>query len=303
MSVGYLKVNREYINPQHHTGKWDDEPENSELRFQFDPDKVKFSINTKWKEAENANDLDIPWEYDRDRQAEPTKIDLTLRFDDRVAAPPGVSPGAGGVIQRSAQRSAEILEAWATPIFQSTVQVLGHTYEESVTPAFVDHDWPGGQSINMLAMGAGVVPARRDPLIQAQKDAAYSREKMKRVRTALVSGTRMSNGTWHAPRPLLLHLFTAAPIKCVLAQLEFDIVAIDIEAGNPISIEARVTLEEWENYDLGHGLLEDIREKTVEEYKTLDAWTKAVQSGIIRQKMEPKWQYKPGAAVTTSKWG
>jgi hypothetical protein len=213
------------------------------------------------------------------------------------------------VIQRSAQRSAEILEAWATPIFQSTVQILGHTYEKEITPAFADHDWPEGQSINYYAAGAGVVTARfghafgRDPFIQAQRDAAYSRGKMKRIKTATASGTRMSFGAWHAPRPLLLHLFTAAPIKCVLAQLEFDIVAIDIEAGNPISIEARVTLEEWENYNLGNKLVENIEAKTLEEYKTLRDWTNAVQSGIIRQKMEPKWQYKPGAAVTASKWG
>jgi len=321
MSVGVLKIDREYIAPEHHDGKWIDEPKTSSLGFHFDPTDVKFTVNTKWKESDTANDLQIPWEHSQDSDADASRITLTLRFDDRVSEGPGVSPGrnaagwpiapSGGerVEWQSAQRSAEILEAWATPISQPVVQILARTYEEEITPAFGGRDWPSGQSINFLAMGvfgipqgAGVISARGDPFIQAQKDAAYSRENMKRVRTSAVGGTKMSSGTGHAPRPLLLFLFTEVPIRCVVTELELRIIAIDVSSGNPLSIEALVTLEEHSE-EPRTGLREDMSKTPLEEYKTLQEWTRAVEAGVIKQTLEPRWQYKPGAPVTGNKWG
>lgn len=326
MGIGYLKLDRSYITPEHPAGQWIDEPENSALRFQFDPANVKFSINTKWKESDTANEMDIPWKHDHDGDAEPTKIMMTLMFDDRISAlevfpgPTQDRPGTVGVessvVQWSAQRSAEILEAWATPIVQPTVQRLLAPYEKEFKfgPPRGAVDWPEG-SINMFAMSTGVTVGkvykggssdiyREDPVKRAERQAADSRELMG-VQTTTVGGLRMTAGSWHAPRPLLLSLFTGDPMKCVMTELELDIVAIDTDSGNPFSIAAHVTFEEWPDYDIGNHLLEEADpKKTLEEYKTIDAWTKAVQSGEVKQTLAPRWEIKTDAKgpVTVSRW-
>ena len=295
MGVGFLKLDHEYIKKEykeyndydewgsneHYTGQWNDEPKNSALRFQFDPNNVKFSINTKWKESA-ASDTAIQWEYDREGDEKPGKITMTLVFDDRVADP-GTSSGGDSFGWRSAQRSAEILEAWATPIFHSTVQRLLVTYEQM---QIATYDWPWDFKPPIFSKG--------DQLIEASEKRPKHFREIMGVQTATVSGLRMSPGAWHAPRPLLLHLFTSAPVKCVLTELELDIVAIDVNSGNPLSIEAKVTFEEWPDYNLGNGLVEDFETQTLETYKTLDAWTKAVQSGAIKQTLAPRWVDQAG---------
>jgi len=292
MGVGFLKLNQEYINPSHPDKQWVDEPQNSSLRFQFDPDDVKFSVHTKWEEAEKSSSfMQIPWKYTSGDSADPNTIDLTLHFDDRmVPDKPGSSGTGPSASVWSAQRSAEILEAWATPIIQPTVHLLIARYEKEFKWSPIISDWPSG-SINLFAMGAGVVTASGDYDLRKNQ---YSREKFG-TQEATIQGTRMSDD-WHGPRPLLLSLFTVEPIKCVLTALELEIIAIDTGTGSPLAIDAHITLEEWVPADLGNGLyVADDSKQVLEEFKTISSWDKAVMSGKLKATVPPNWTIKVDA--------
>lgn len=301
MGVGFLKLNQKYINAKHPDGQWVDEPQNSSLRFQFDPDDVKFSVHTKWEEAEKSNSfMQIPWKYASSGSTDPNTIDLTLHFDDRINAPetsPGTTSNRSGssgtgpsAAQWSAQRSAEILEAWATPIIQPTVHLLIARYEKEFKWSPIISDWPSG-SINLFAMGAGVVTASGDYDLRKNQ---YSREKFG-TQEATIQGTRMGDD-WHGPRPLLLALFTIDSIQCVLTALELEIVAIDTGTGSPLAIDAHITLEEWVPADLGNGLyVADDSKQVLEEFKTISSWNKAVMSGKLKETVPPDWTIKVDA--------
>jgi len=308
MGVGFLKLNRESINAKHPDGQWVDEPQNSSLRFQFDPDDVKFSVHTKWEKAEKSSSfMQIPWKYTSSGSADPNTIDLTLHFDDRmVPDKPGSSGTGPSAAQWSAQRSAEILEAWATPIVQPTLQLLLARYEKEFKAMPRLLYWPQTRNKSLSVMIASdmlkfisyitsvhvtsIIPVPPPP-----DDRFLTQE-------TTVQGRRMSD-QWHGPRPLLLSLFTVEPIKCVLTALELEIIAIDTGTGSPLAIDAHITLEEWVPAELGNGLYDAVDPKQVlEEFKTILSWNKAVMSGKLKETVSPDWTVKlnsKGPVVTT----
>lgn len=288
MAIGSLILDPDYFNWQHPVRQWEDEPENRIVVFHFDPSDVKFEMRTGWKKGEptSVGDLDIPWDWEG--KGSPSVLKLKLLFTDLVQGTRELQANASvddvssrwvrEASRRSTQRSLEILEAMALPMLDGKIQYISGIYERvkeferrSPVPVFVAQ----------RASWATWERKRAETLLRPETP--YSFEQTE------VIGRRMVK-SWHPPRPLLLQLFTEERWKCVLQNLDIEIMTMDDTTGNPTVATANVVLAEFDSSfeESGYDGMLTPESKNIEEELSIEEWTKQVNSGEIKQRIAPK---------------
>jgi len=289
MAIGYVYLDPNYIDERHWEYKWHDEPENSRLLFHFDPSDIKFDVKTKWKPGNKDRDvngeLEIPWLYEDDTS--PSVLGMKLMFTDyaessEIVPTEGktrrVDTNRSGRTAVSTQRSLEILEAMSLPIREKWYQELD---QKIIGPIAVsEYFW----EIRKLE-------GKKGPISVEELTEAGGKQRLHAVDTTQVTGNRLVDHVWHPPRPLILKLITQEDFRCVIQNLEIDIIAIDNMTGHPTVAIANVEFVEWPDYrgTVGNGLVVAANEK-VDEVTSLKEWTKKVQSGEIREATPSKTQ-------------
>jgi hypothetical protein len=288
MAIGTLVLDQEYVNYLHPERRWRDEPENSVLVFHFDPAEVKFDMKTGWKKGDptTVSDFRIPWDWEG--KGSPSMLRLKLLFTDQVLGTMHLrnkstlddlsNRWVREAHRTSCQRSLEILEALALPILDEKIQYIGGTYERvkefqrpSPVPVFVTqrNSWERWE-----------LKYERHIL---RPENPYTFEQTE------VGGRRLVKA-WHPPRPLLLKLVTEDEWKCVIQDLDIEIITMDDETGNPTVAEATVNLAEFDSSfaESGYDGMLIPESKNIEEELSLDKWKKQVNSGEVKELIEPK---------------
>lgn len=298
MPIGFLQLDPEYIERDYPgvKNRWFDEPKNSVVAFQFDPADVKLVIPTKWKDdkPETATLLQIGMNYDRETTENQDRIDIKLIFSDVVLNRGTISHDQLALTKRkpnelpagvpNTQRSLEILEAMALPVTGRAAQVIESVYFRYSGAAVTQIAQQDYRTLRSLSVWDRLYPRRARPTVPPSLSESFFGPTGEKI---TVKGKRLVLAP-HPPRPLVLHLITPNPFKCVLQGLEIEILNLDNITGAPIVATVKVKLVAFNREIFEDGYDGLIQSKTInlgeqneenEEALSLEDWNRKITSG------------------------